>query len=593
MSAVIPLHRPEGMLGKLLSPLHVLRVAPEDHPHTRGLLRPPQAVVRLKAGRQLLERLVRTPVHPDGDDVGVVSDADRLRVLGIRAPVRTGPAGFPASVDRPVFPFPVLEQLPAHRAGHPAILMPDEAAQHAALLKLYRYRRALIAGREDARMQALLNILRFRGLPGCFVDFRGNVFQIVNSLILVVLKANIGNCAVHQALLYVFPAFIPLVRNEFRRLDFKFLFGLLRHPAQQALIRIGHRRLKRGNDVIFLVHHRLDVVGGQQSRLGTKRPALRIGLKYLILSGFLHAPLVALVFPDPLPDLPELFRHVLFADIQLQDSHVPLFFLVRLIHLLKIFLDPALLLPQIVEFLLQNLRRKGFLLAVAGANLRAVHSKRALSKQLQLRASLHKILEDRLDRLAVVLAEIRNRPEIGPQHVQQIKQLHISPAFRHEPPGGADTVQIAVDVELQHIARVIAGTARSRGHGAHKAQIFHEQTVYIRTDHPHGVVFFHQLVDAVGQKPRLLRCNALDIAHALTAFSLLYHILFPLYTAQHGDIQIPQPLWEPTGFHVFSDGLTTQETPVSRKKRDLPGFFYALESVSPNAFRAHTVVLRL
>ena len=100
-------------------------------------------------------------------------------------------------------------------------------------------------------MQALLNILRFRGLPGCFVDFRRNVFQIVEALILVVLKANIGNCAVHQALLYVFPAFIPLVRNEFRRPDFKFLFGLLRHPVKLPLIRVGYRRLKRGNDVIF------------------------------------------------------------------------------------------------------------------------------------------------------------------------------------------------------------------------------------------------------------------------------------------------------------------------------------------------------
>ena len=183
-------------------------------------------------------------------------------------------------------------------------------------------------------MQALLNILCFRGLPGCFVDFRRNVFQIVDPLILVVLKANIGNCAVHQALLYVFPAFIPLVRNELRRLDFKFLFGLLCHPAEQALIRVGYRRLKRGNDVVFLIYHCLDVVGGQQPLLGAKRPAFRISLKNLLLSGLLHAPLVTLVFPDPLPDLPELVRHVPGTDIQFQDSHMLLFFLVRLIHIL-------------------------------------------------------------------------------------------------------------------------------------------------------------------------------------------------------------------------------------------------------------------
>ena len=68
-------------------------------------------------------------------------------------------------------------------------------------------------------------------------------------------------------------------------------------------------------------------------------------------------------------------------------------------------------------------------------------------------------------------------------------------------------------------------------------------------------LFFHQLVDAVGQKPRLLRYDAFDVAHTLTAFSLLYYILFPLYTALNGDIQIPMSLLEPAGFHVFSDGL--------------------------------------
>lgn len=47
-----------------------------------------------------MERMVWTPVHPDGNDIGVVSDADRLRVFGIRAPIRTGAAGFPAYADR-------------------------------------------------------------------------------------------------------------------------------------------------------------------------------------------------------------------------------------------------------------------------------------------------------------------------------------------------------------------------------------------------------------------------------------------------------------------------------------------------------------
>ena len=112
MSAVIPLHRPEGMLGKLLSPLHILRVAPEDHPHTRGFLRSPQTVVRLKAGRQLLERMVWTPVHPDGNDIGVVSDADRLCFVRVCAAIGAGAAGFPAYADRYWVTVCVIARLP-------------------------------------------------------------------------------------------------------------------------------------------------------------------------------------------------------------------------------------------------------------------------------------------------------------------------------------------------------------------------------------------------------------------------------------------------------------------------------------------------
>ena len=90
-----------------------------------------------------------------------------------------------------------------------------------------------------------------------------------------------------------------------------------------------------------------------------------------------------------------------------------------------------------------------------------------------------------------------------------------------------------------------------------KATLFHGQAVYIRADHLHGVVFFHQLIDAVGQKPRLLRCNALYIAHALTAFSFIPYLLPSVYAALHGGIQILLSLLGPVGFHVFSDSLTT------------------------------------
>ena len=59
-----------------------------------------------------MEWMVWTPVHPDGNDIGVMSDTDRLRVLGIRAPVWTGSAGFPAYADRYWVTVCVIARLP-------------------------------------------------------------------------------------------------------------------------------------------------------------------------------------------------------------------------------------------------------------------------------------------------------------------------------------------------------------------------------------------------------------------------------------------------------------------------------------------------
>ena len=112
MCAVIPLHRSKWMLSQLFSSLHVLRVAPEGYPHTRRLLRSPKAVVRLKTGRQLLERMVWTPVHPDGNDIGVVSDAHRLCFVRVCAAIGAGAAGFPAYADRYWVTVCVIARLP-------------------------------------------------------------------------------------------------------------------------------------------------------------------------------------------------------------------------------------------------------------------------------------------------------------------------------------------------------------------------------------------------------------------------------------------------------------------------------------------------
>ena len=80
------------------------------HPHTRGLLRSPQAVVRLKAGRQPPERMIRVTVHAHSDHVS--PDAHRLCFVRVCAAIGAGAAGFPAYADRYWVTVCVIARLP-------------------------------------------------------------------------------------------------------------------------------------------------------------------------------------------------------------------------------------------------------------------------------------------------------------------------------------------------------------------------------------------------------------------------------------------------------------------------------------------------
>ena len=129
--------------------------------HTSGLLQPPQAVVRLKARRQLLKRMIRVAVHAHSDNVSAWPDAHRLCFVRVCAAIGAGAAGFPASVDRSMLPFAMLEQLLPHRAGYTSVRMADEATNHALPLHTHGDGRPPKAFGQRACVQALADVFRF------------------------------------------------------------------------------------------------------------------------------------------------------------------------------------------------------------------------------------------------------------------------------------------------------------------------------------------------------------------------------------------------------------------------------------------------
>ena len=78
--------------------------------------------------RNRLEREARVAVHDDGHVDAVSPDVDVLRLPRIGAAVGAGSAGLPAGIDGSVLGVLFPEQLPAHGAGHCAVLVSDEAA---------------------------------------------------------------------------------------------------------------------------------------------------------------------------------------------------------------------------------------------------------------------------------------------------------------------------------------------------------------------------------------------------------------------------------------------------------------------------------
>ena len=142
--------------------------------HTSGLLQPPQAVVRLKARRQLLKRMIRVAVHAHSDNVSAWPDAHRLCFVRVCAAIGAGAAGFPASVDRSMLPFAMLEQLLPHRAGYTSVRMADEATDHALPLHTHGDGRPL---KHSDSVPACRHLQMSSGLFfGLFIDFSRDEF---------------------------------------------------------------------------------------------------------------------------------------------------------------------------------------------------------------------------------------------------------------------------------------------------------------------------------------------------------------------------------------------------------------------------------
>src|SRR6202521_3459681 len=109
--------------------------------------------------------------------------------------------------------------------------------------------------------------------------------------------------------------------------------------------------------------------------------------------------------------------------------------------------------------------------------------------------------------------ELGNRLVVWRQPSQQPHQLDVPSALRFQPPRGPDLLKIAVQIEFQQIARIIARPPSLCRLGALKSQTRHVQPIDKCIDDTAHVIVRNQLFQSDRKEGRLGPAFTLHIAH--------------------------------------------------------------------------------
>ena len=162
--------------------------------------------------------------------------------------------------------------------------------------------------------------------------------------------------------------------------------------------------------------------------------------------------------------------------------------------------------------LLELVRREVAVAVVDGLELAAIHGDDAVDEQLELAADGHEMAAGLADAAAVVAAEVGDGLEVGGQTARQPYQLDIALALALQAPAALHAVEVAVDVDLQQHAGVVAGPARRGRHHPFKTNAGEIQLIHERINDTNRVVLTYEVIQALRQQRVLLSILALDVS---------------------------------------------------------------------------------
>jgi hypothetical protein len=135
------------------------------------------------------------------------------------------------------------------------------------------------------------------------------------------------------------------------------------------------------------------------------------------------------------------------------------------------------------------------------------------AEKVQLAAEEGEFPADVADRLAIIPAEIGDGLEIGCEASQQPHHFHIAVGFAFQLPAGPHTVEIAIEVELEQVTRVVWGTTGFLENGMPETELLQIERPHIDVDEAHRVFLRDVIVERFGEKCELISIVSLKMVH--------------------------------------------------------------------------------
>ncbi len=299
---------------------------------------------------------------------------------------------------------------------------------------------------------------------------------------------------------------VARVRDDIDPVDFEDVAGRLGGRLQQPHVDdlVGHFLLD--DQLVLGVDRDLDVVADGDLRVRRHGAAVGIGQRYLVFARAFellqHGVVSAALLAQGLDLLGEIFH---------PRAARRLFRSVALVEPLKVIRQP---LVGLLDEFLQRIASEIAILVVDRLDARPVHRQEFAPEQVEPLAQQRELAKHRFERGAIVGAEIGDGLEVRLQRPQQPDDLDVAMAFGFQPAARPHPVEIAVDVELEQIARRVAGPACRLRLDPPEARLGEIEAIDEGVNEADGIVRADVIVHRFGQKKELVAFEAGNVRHA-------------------------------------------------------------------------------